>query len=59
MLGQELSALLKYLPRRFEKKGKIMSADFHWELASDCPFWLTQAQWMHAHAHTHRVNPGM
>lgn len=36
-----------------------MSADFHWELASDRPFWLTQAQWMHAHARTHRVNPGM
>lgn len=39
MLGQELSALVlhKYLPRRFGKKGKIMSADFQWELASDCP----------------------
>lgn len=49
----------KYLPRRLGKKGKMMAADFHWELAPDCPFWLTQARWMHAQARTPAVNPGM
>lgn len=54
VLGQELSALvlLKYLPRRFWKKGKIMSVDFHWELASDCPFGLPKIS-IRTHMHTH------